>query len=120
MNVELVLEHPLLEDPEEESKIRSFLRQVDSKYYHRKIENRMEEMKKFPLLGEDGSSFFNTYQYVTLVPRKKETDEKETSEPNEKAETKETNEANTNDTEKGNASDESDDENDKNDLEVKK
>lgn len=77
MNVQMVLDHPLLEDAEEESKIRAFLKEVDSKYYHRKIANRMEEMKKFPLLGEDGSSFFNTYQYVTLIPKKKEEENQE-------------------------------------------
>ncbi|MCQ2373956.1 MAG: hypothetical protein MJ050_07750 [Phascolarctobacterium sp.] len=73
MNIELVLDNNLvLEDMEEDSKIRAFLKQVDRKYYHRKIENRMEEMRKFPLLGEDGSSFFNTYQYVELGLKKRD------------------------------------------------
>lgn len=58
-----------LEDTKESLRLREFLKQVDGKYYHRKIENRIEETKRFPLLGEDGYLFINTYQYVNLVPR---------------------------------------------------
>lgn len=57
------------EDDKEETMIREFLKQLDGKYYHRKIEARLEEMKKFPLLGEDGRYFINTYHYVKIKPK---------------------------------------------------
>ncbi|MCQ2358753.1 MAG: hypothetical protein MJ055_01630 [Phascolarctobacterium sp.] len=59
----------IIEDNEEENRIREFLKKLDGKYYHRKIEIRLDEMKKFPLLGEDGYSFINTYHYVKLKPK---------------------------------------------------
>jgi len=59
------------DDIKESIKLREFLKQVDGQYYHRKIANRLEEMKRFPLLGEDGQIFINTYQYVNLVPKLK-------------------------------------------------
>lgn len=58
-------------DIENDVKLKEFLKQVDGKYYHRKIENRLEEIKRFPLLGENGQMFINTYQYVHLVPKLK-------------------------------------------------
>ena len=61
----------VIDEIQEENKIKEFLKQVDSSYYHRKIENRLGEMKKFPLLGEDGNLFMNTYQYVNLFPKRK-------------------------------------------------
>lgn len=60
----------VIDEVKEENKIREFLKQVDHSYYHRKIENRLGEMRKFPLLGEDGSLFNNTYQYVNLFKKK--------------------------------------------------
>lgn len=55
----------------ENIKLREFLKQVDGKYYHRKIENRLDEMKRFPLLGEDGSMFINAFRYVNIIPKPK-------------------------------------------------
>lgn len=60
-----------LDNPKEDIKIQEFLRRVDNSYYHRKIENRLNEMKKFPHLGESGRLFMNTYHYVNLIPKKK-------------------------------------------------
>lgn len=60
----------VIDEMKEEIKVKEFLKQVDSSYYHRKIENRLYEMKKFPLLGEDGGLFKNTYQYVNLFKAK--------------------------------------------------
>lgn len=57
------------EDDQEETMIKEFLKQLDGKYYHRKIEARLDEMKKFPLLGEDGHHFINTFHYVKLQPK---------------------------------------------------
>ena len=57
------------EDDKEETMIREFLKQLDGKYYPRKIEARLDEMKKFPLLGEDGRYFINTYHYVKIKPK---------------------------------------------------
>lgn len=58
-------------DLSENIKLREFLKQVDGKYYHRKIENRLDEMKRFPLLGEDGSMFINAFRYVNIIPKPK-------------------------------------------------
>lgn len=60
----------VIDEVKEEIKIKEFLKQVDHSYYHRKIENRLGEMKKFPLLGEDGRLFMDTYQYVNLFQKK--------------------------------------------------
>ena len=59
------------EDLANDIKLKEFLKQVDGKYYHRKIENRLSEMRRFPLLGETGQMFINTYQYTNLVPKLK-------------------------------------------------
>jgi len=57
---------------EDDYKIREFLKQVDGKYYHHKIENRLSELRRFPLLGEDGKLFVNAYQYVNIrLPKTK-------------------------------------------------
>lgn len=71
MTTDYVINELITEQDKDEVKIKEFLRKVDSRYYHRKIENRLEEMHKFPLLGEDGSLFINTYQYINLVPKLK-------------------------------------------------
>lgn len=71
MTTDYVINEIITETDNDEIKIKEFLKKVDSRYYHWKIKNRMEEMRKFPLLGEDGSLFINTYQYVNLVPKLK-------------------------------------------------
>lgn len=62
----------VFDEEKEENKIKEFLKQVDRTYYHRKIENRLGEMKKFPFFGEDGKLFLNTYQYVKIFQKKKD------------------------------------------------
>lgn len=58
-------------DSTDNLKIREFLKQVDRKYYHHKIENRLDEMKRFPLLGENGAMFINAFHYVNIMPKPK-------------------------------------------------
>lgn len=55
-----------IEKIEERSKIQEYLKHVDTKFYHRAIENRKKEGKVFPHRGEDGRLFLNTYRYLGL------------------------------------------------------
>ncbi|MDO4179604.1 MAG: hypothetical protein Q4D21_10545 [Phascolarctobacterium sp.] len=58
-----------LEEECEEKKLIEFFRMVDEKYYHRKIENRKNEITIFPHRGESGQLFANTFGYVGLFKK---------------------------------------------------
>lgn len=53
----------------EEKKIEECLKKADSGYYHRIIQNRISREIRFPHMGEDGSLFINTFQYVNLFKK---------------------------------------------------
>lgn len=59
----------VIDEIKEDLKIKEYLKHVDGNYYHRKVQNRLGEMRTFPHLGEDGSLFTNTYQYVKLFQK---------------------------------------------------
>lgn len=59
----------VIDEIKEDLKIKEYLKRVDENYYHRKVQNRLGEMRTFPHLGEDARLFTNTYQYVNLFSK---------------------------------------------------
>lgn len=62
-----------IDEQQENSKIRDFLKSVDTRFYYRIIENRQSYVGRyFPHRGETGSLYVNTYQYVSIGDTKKQ------------------------------------------------
>lgn len=61
----------LVDDFKEELKLKQFLKKVDTKFYHRVIENRQQYVGRyFPHRGENGAMFSNIYRYVNIGQEK--------------------------------------------------
>ena len=61
----------LVDDIKEELKLKEFLKKVDTKFYHRVIENRQQYVGRyFPHRGENGAMFSNIYRYVSIGQEK--------------------------------------------------
>lgn len=57
----------VLDEDDEDLKLKEFLKRVDDGFYHKIIQNRqMNTAKYFPHRGENGSDFIDTFQYVKL------------------------------------------------------
>lgn len=57
----------LVDDLKDEFKLKEFLKKVDTKFYHKIIENRQQYVGRyFPHRGETGTIFNNTYQYLSV------------------------------------------------------
>lgn len=68
MSIELVIDAAA-----EDNKVERFLKNVDTRFYHRIIENRQKNVGcYFPHRGETGTLFIDTFQYVKLGGKKKD------------------------------------------------
>lgn len=66
MSIELIID-----EAAENIKLQQFLKDVDTRFYHRIIENRQKNVGRyFPHRGETGTLFMNTFQYVKLGDKK--------------------------------------------------
>jgi len=60
-----------LDVKQEELKIKKLLKNMDTCFYYKIIENRQSYIGRyFPHRGETGSLFMNTYQYVSIGDKK--------------------------------------------------